>query len=156
MTAGRRRTGPVRGHTPALWWPADLEGTGLAHGIRPEANGMGRHWKVWSTIAAVAVAAGCATGSTGDAPGRTTTGSGFSMQDARIALSVKAKLTAERAANLVSVNVRSRDAVVYLDGQVPTEADKEAAERIARSVDGVRDVVYELRVQTAATSTPPR
>jgi hyperosmotically inducible protein len=117
---------------------------------------MGRHWKVWSTIAAVAVAAGCATGSTGDAPGRTTTGSGFSMQDARIALSVKAKLTAERAANLVSVNVRSRDAVVYLDGQVPTEADKEAAERIARSVDGVRDVVNELRVQTAATSTPPR
>jgi len=111
---------------------------------------MGRHSKVWSTIAALSLAvAGCATGTAGDARTPDGAGSGFSVQDARIALSVKAKLTAERAANLVSVSVRSRDGVVYLDGEVPTPEDRNAAERIARSVEGVRQVVNDLQVRTA-------
>jgi hyperosmotically inducible protein len=113
---------------------------------------MRSHWKVCGMTAALLLVAGCATGRDEARAPRGTerpAGGGFSVRDARIAMSVKARLTAERAGNLVSVDVRSRDGVVYLDGHVPTREDRAAAERIAWSVDGVRDVVNGLEVRTA-------
>ena len=79
---------------------------------------------------------------------------GTKVDDTGITTKVKAKLTAERAKNLVSVHVDTTDGVVHLQGTVPTEADKAEAERLARATDGVKDVQNNLTVAGGTTSSP--
>ena len=67
-------------------------------------------------------------------------------EDAMITSKVKTKLTAERAKNLVSVNVDTKDGAVHLKGTVPTEQDKAEAERLAKDTDGVVSVTNDLKV----------
>ena len=45
-----------------------------------------------------------------------------------------------------NIDVNTEHGVVYLLGRVNSQREKEQAERIARSVDGVRDVVNHLEV----------
>jgi BON domain len=80
---------------------------------------------------------------------------GEKADDALITAKVKTKLTVERAKNLVSVNVETQDGVVRLGGAVPTMADKAEAERLARSVDGVRHVTNDLKVSEANPAASP-
>ncbi len=77
---------------------------------------------------------------------------GERIDDARITADIKAKLTSERAKNLVNVNVDTHDGIVHLQGSVPTTNDRALAERLARSTKGVRDVTDDLRVETPVTS----
>jgi osmotically-inducible protein OsmY len=67
-------------------------------------------------------------------------------EDARIEAEVKARLVAEKGANLTRLGVQSRQAVVHLSGTVPSEAQKARAESVARAVTGVRRVVSTLEV----------
>ena len=80
---------------------------------------------------------------------------GEKADDVLITAKVKTKLTAERAKNLVSVNVDTQDGVVRLEGAVPTMADKAEAERLARSVDGVRHVTNDLKVSESNPAASP-
>jgi len=82
---------------------------------------------------------------------------GTKVDDTAITTKVKAKLTAEKAKNLVKVHVDTTDGVVHLKGTVATEADKAEAERLARSTDGVKEVTNDLEVSnpSASPSTTP-
>jgi hypothetical protein len=86
-------------------------------------------------IVLVAVGAGCA--------------SRDPWQDARIESEVKARLVEEKSANLTRLGVVSRQAVVRLTGTVLSEEQKALAERVAKSVGGVRRVVNALDVRPA-------
>jgi len=70
-------------------------------------------------------------------------------QDARIESEVKARLVEEKSANLTRLGVESRQAVVRLTGTVSSEEQKALAERVAKSVGGVRRVVNALDVRSA-------
>jgi osmotically-inducible protein OsmY len=75
-------------------------------------------------------------------------------QDARIESEVKARLVAEKEANLTRLGVVSRQAVVYLTGDVVSPEQKALAEGVARSVAGVRRVVNTLDVRLPDPSSP--
>jgi hyperosmotically inducible periplasmic protein len=87
----------------------------------------------------VFVAAGC----------QSTTGetAGEQLSDAGITSAVKTKLTAERAGNLTQVGVETVRKTVYLTGVVPSAEDKRRAGEVARSADGVKEVVNNLQVR---------
>lgn len=67
--------------------------------------------------------------------------------DARIESEVKARLVAEKNANLTRLGVVSRQGVVYLTGDVASSEQKALAENVARGVEGVRRVVNALEVR---------
>ena len=95
-----------------------------------------RAWRRLSALAViviVAVGSGCA--------------SRDPWQDARIESEVKARLVEEKSANLTRLGVESRQAVVRLTGTVSSEEQKALAERVAKSVGGVRRVVNALDVR---------
>lgn len=78
---------------------------------------------------------------------------GCAETDAGITTSVKSKLAADDTVKAYQVDVDTADGVVTLSGDVETVAQKEHAVQLARSTDGVRDVIDQLRVNpTAATS----
>jgi len=94
-------------------------------------------------VVLVAVAlGGCATA--------TQRSAGQVVDDTGIALSVKAKVVAEKLSYLTRVNVRVLNAVVYLDGTVDTVEQRQRLEELARRTDGVKQVVNEIKV-----SSPP-
>ena len=66
--------------------------------------------------------------------------------DAAIKTQVKAKLQDQAAAGLDRVNVESNDGVVRLTGTVQQPEMKERAAELARNIDGVRQVVNEIKV----------
>jgi osmotically-inducible protein OsmY len=76
-------------------------------------------------------------------------------QDARIESEVKARLVAEKDANLTRLGVVSRQSVVYLTGDVVSAEQKVRAESVASTVRGVRRVVnaLEVRAPRAGPST---
>lgn len=65
---------------------------------------------------------------------------------------VKSRLAADDTVKAYQIDVTTRDQVVTLSGNVDSAAAKEQAVRLARSTEGVRDVVDELHVEAAATS----
>ena len=77
---------------------------------------------------------------------------GQKVDDATLLTKVKAKLTADKAKNLVKVNVDVKDGVVALKGSVPTDADKTRAEELARATEGVHEVRNELTVASPSAS----
>jgi len=70
-------------------------------------------------------------------------------QDARIESEIKARLVEDKSANLTRLGVVSRQAVVRLTGTVSSEEQKALAERVAKSVGGVRRIVNALEVRPA-------
>lgn len=87
----------------------------------------------------VAVATGC----------RAMTGKtlGENVDDAGITASVKAKLVADKAANLTRVDVDTNNGTVYLNGTVDTAEQKARAEQLAWQAKGVKSVVNNLQLQ---------
>lgn len=75
---------------------------------------------------------------------------GERIDDTGITAAVKAKLAAEKISTATRIDVDTSQGVVALDGTVETGAVKTRAEQIARQVEGVRDVVKNLRIQAAA------
>jgi hyperosmotically inducible periplasmic protein len=78
------------------------------------------------------------------------------VDDAAITTALKTKLVADRAKNLIAVNVDTEHGVVRLKGTVPTDRDKMEAERLARATKGVVDVKNDLKVEAAAASPKTR
>ena len=68
-------------------------------------------------------------------------------EDARIESEIKARLVAEKTANLTRLGVLSSKGVVYLSGTVESAAAKERAEALSRGVRGVGRVVNALEVR---------
>jgi len=66
--------------------------------------------------------------------------------DTRIESEVKARLVAERDANLTRLGVVSRERIVYLSGTVESAEQKEKAEAIAKGVPAVKRVVSTLEI----------
>lgn len=60
----------------------------------------------------------------------------------------KARIAADNPRALTAVNVDVNRGTVYLTGNVATPERKARAEQVARRVDGVRDVVNHLEVET--------
>lgn len=69
------------------------------------------------------------------------------VDDRTITASVKAKLVADKAANLTRVDVDTTQHVVSLNGIVESPAQKARAEELASQVSGVRRVNNNLQVQ---------
>ena len=67
--------------------------------------------------------------------------------DTSITMAVKSKLAGEKLSTLTKVNVDTHQGVVELNGTVDSNATKERATKLARQVDGVRQVVNNLKVQ---------
>lgn len=72
---------------------------------------------------------------------------GQNIDDTNITTEIKARLAAEKAATLTRVHVETQQGTVYLTGIVSTEALKTRAGEIARRIQGVRDVVNNVKVQ---------
>ena len=73
--------------------------------------------------------------------------------DAGITTDVTTSLAADEAVSAFDVNVDTNEGVVTLTGTVPSMAAKDRAVEIARSSDGVVDVIDNLRVgETEATT----
>jgi len=71
---------------------------------------------------------------------------GSQVSDSSITATVKSKMIADGDVKAHNIDVNTEHGVVYLLGRVNSQHEKEQAERIARSVDGVRDVVNHLEV----------
>jgi hyperosmotically inducible protein len=95
------------------------------------------------TLAALLVILGLA----GGCQAMTGKSAGRAMDDATITASVKAKLVADKVANLTRVDVDTNDGTVYLNGSVESPDQKLRAEQLAWDSRGVRGVVNNLQVQ---------
>ncbi len=71
---------------------------------------------------------------------------GQNIDDATISASVKSQIVADRAANLVRVDVDTNNGVVALNGTVESVEQKIRAEQLARRVNGVKEVVNNLQI----------
>lgn len=69
-------------------------------------------------------------------------------EDTRIESEIKARLVAEKFANLTRLGVLSSGGTVYLSGTVASADEKARADELARSVRGVGRVVNTLEVRT--------
>jgi hyperosmotically inducible periplasmic protein len=69
------------------------------------------------------------------------------VDDTAITTSVKAKLTAEKAANFTRIDVDTTNQVVTLNGVVESADQKARAEQLARQVGGVKSVKNNIQVQ---------
>lgn len=67
--------------------------------------------------------------------------------DAAIGTTVKSKLAADETAKVAQIDVAVRQKVVTLSGTVDNPAVKERAVAVARSTDGVADVVDQIAIQ---------
>ena len=70
--------------------------------------------------------------------------------DAGITTNVKSKMAADDAVKAYEINVDTNNGVVTLTGDVDSPIAKERAVQIARTTDGVREVVDHLTVTEAA------
>ena len=71
------------------------------------------------------------------------------LEDTRIEAEVKARLVAEKDANLTRLGVVSNQGTVYLSGPVESAGQRIRAETLARGVRGVSRVVNTLEVRAA-------
>ena len=72
--------------------------------------------------------------------------------DNRLQLKVLEELKWEPSVNAAHIGVSAGNGVITLSGHVPTYAEKYAAERAAKRVEGVRAVADELDVKLSSTS----
>lgn len=95
-------------------------------------------WGVLSVIMAIGLFAACQSASSRSA--------GTVVDDSAITASVKAKLVADKPANLTRVDVDTNRGTVYLKGSVETTEQKARAEQLAWQANGVKTVVNNLQV----------
>ena len=72
------------------------------------------------------------------------------LEDLRMEAEVKARLAAQKDANLTRLGVTSRQATIHLSGTVESGDQRARAESLARDVRGVRRVVNSLDVKAPA------
>ena len=81
------------------------------------------------------------------------TKAGDSDTDGAIKDNFKAALTKNRSLNDQTISVKSTNGVVLLSGNVKTEADKLEAEKLAKAVPDVQQVVNEIKVKLPAKTS---
>lgn len=81
---------------------------------------------------------------------------GTNIDDKTINAQVKARLSAHDWRNLTWVDVDTKSGVVYLIGNVRTEAEKERVTELAQGHVGVRQVVNNLQVMEPHPAASPR
>lgn len=74
--------------------------------------------------------------------------------DADITTDVQARIHADSTLATAPITIQSNSGVVVLSGSVETDAGRSAAENAAKQVEGVKGVINNLQVITAA-ATPP-
>lgn len=78
---------------------------------------------------------------------------GQNISDRTTTGEVKTRLSLDRWKNITWLDVDTNDGTVYLSGNVETQQQKQRAEQIARSVEGVENVVNNLKVQSRTVRT---
>lgn len=97
----------------------------------------------------IAATAACLALATGGAFANEEAKSAQPVSDTMITTKVKAELAKDRDTSASDIHVETRNGVVHLNGAVTSMAEKDKAERDARSIDGVVDVNNKLRVASA-------
>jgi osmotically-inducible protein OsmY len=69
------------------------------------------------------------------------------VSDARITGQVKAAFALSKRINAYEIGVETKNGVVTLSGQVPSEIDRDLAESVAKDTNGVKQVDNQLRVE---------
>ena len=75
------------------------------------------------------------------------TKTGAAVDDAAITTKVKSQMATDKDVSATSVSVNTDNGVVNLTGFVKSNAEKQRAEQIARSVSGVKSVNNQLVVK---------
>ena len=70
--------------------------------------------------------------------------------DVGITTSVKSRLAADDTVKAYQINVDTKEGVVTLSGEVPSQAAKDTAVQVARATDGVVSVVDNMTIARAA------
>jgi hyperosmotically inducible periplasmic protein len=78
---------------------------------------------------------------------------GTNIDDKTITASVKTKISLDQPRNLTWVDVDTTSGVVYLSGTAPSAAEARRVAEVARSANGVRQVVNNLQIAPAPGST---
>ena len=78
---------------------------------------------------------------------------GCAQSDAGITAKVKSKFAADKTVEAHQINVDTKNKIVTLTGAVDTQAAKDRALDIARSTEGVTDVVDNLSVKTGEVAS---
>ena len=81
-------------------------------------------------------------------PGQAQKSAGDVADDSTIAATIKAGLLDNQKTHAGRINVESYKGVVQLSGFVETEAEKEAAGKVAKGVSGVREVNNSIAAAT--------
>jgi osmotically-inducible protein OsmY len=75
------------------------------------------------------------------------------VDDAMLTARIKARMTADGRISPSRVDVDTLNGDVTLRGEVPTQEEKDAAEEVARKVEGVRSVSNQVIVNSAVAGT---
>jgi osmotically-inducible protein OsmY len=78
---------------------------------------------------------------------RTQSSTGEYLDDSMITSKVKAKLLEDKEVSGLAVNVETFKGVVQLSGFVKSEAERQKAVQLARSVGGVKDIKDDIRLK---------
>ena len=108
-----------------------------------------RTMKILTTLTAAFVALTLVTAA-GCAVSRGQESAGAYVDDTGITASVKTRMLEDERVAGTSITVETLNGTVMLSGFAKSEAEKAAAESIARKVDGVRSVKNEITVRPAA------
>ena len=68
------------------------------------------------------------------------------VDDSTLTVKVKSKLAADSKTSAIKIGVETKGGVVALSGTVPTTTEKAEAEKVAKSTDGVKQVVNNITV----------
>ena len=78
---------------------------------------------------------------------RTQSSTGEYLDDSMITSKVKAKLLEDKEVSGLAVNVETFKGVVQLSGFVKSDAERQKAVQLARSVGGVKDIKDDIRLK---------
>lgn len=78
---------------------------------------------------------------------------GAFVDDSYLTTAVKTKLLGDEGLKSFDIHVTTKDQVVVLSGTLPTSALRDQAVSVAKSVNGVRDVVSDIDVQPSSNGT---
>ena len=95
-----------------------------------------------AAVSATAIVAGCAS----DKP-MPAQRAGSYVDDSYLTTAVKTKLLGDTGLKSFDIHVSTSNQVVMLSGTLPTDALKTQATTVAKSVDGVKDVVNDIEVK---------
>ena len=78
---------------------------------------------------------------------KTQESTGEYLDDSMITSKVKAQLLGDKEVGGLAINVETFKAVVQLSGFAKTEAERQKAAQLARSVGGVKDIKNDIRLK---------